>query len=368
MRRLFRARRDLALERMFETRSEAWAATGLEVEINRQAVRKAARRLPFEVLAIAAVILGEHWARNHYTVTKVFYTKEHVREHATRLLNVMVPITIVAVFLVLTLGWLISRDVSRVAPALFRRMDPATAGTVGFLIRFIAVAATVLTAMAVGGISLQVLAVGGAFTAVVLGLAAQQTLGNVFAGMVLLSARPFRLGERIRLQAGAVGGSVEGIVSSLGLLYTTLSRGEDRIMVPNNVVLAAAVVPIREPDSVDVKVTLAAGIRPSQVQEILDANVSIPTRKAPSVLLEEVDGESVVVRVQATPDHHSDGARLADEIIAALVSVTGEHRIANAQRTADRDGASSPQRAADGEAASTGDGVPNGSSRSDVDA
>ena len=60
------------------------------------------------------------------------------------------------------------------------------------------------------------------FTAVVFGLAAQQTLGNLIAGMVLLSARPFRVGERVRLQAGAVGGSVEGIVSSLGLLYTTL--------------------------------------------------------------------------------------------------------------------------------------------------
>ncbi len=57
---------------------------------------------------------------------------------------------------------------------------------------------TILGAFAIGGISLQALALGGAFTAIVLGLAAQQTLGNLFAGMVLLSARPFRVGERIR--------------------------------------------------------------------------------------------------------------------------------------------------------------------------
>ena len=62
----------------------------------------------------------------------------------------------------------------------------------------------------------------------IVGLAAQQTLGNGFAGMVLLSARPFRVGERVRLQAGAVGGTVEGIVSSLGLLYTTLMPAPTR--------------------------------------------------------------------------------------------------------------------------------------------
>ena len=167
---------------------------------------------------------------------------------------------------------------------------------------------------------------GSAFTAVILGLAAQQTLGNLFAGMVLLSARPFRVGERVRLQAGAVGGTVEGIVSSLGLLYTTLARGDDRIQVPNSIVLAAAVVPIKEPEPVDVRVRLSAGISMTQVQEILDDQVKTATRSPAEVLLQEIDGDEVVVRVQATPERADHGARLADEIIAALASVTGEHR------------------------------------------
>ncbi len=77
------------------------------------------------------------------------------------------------------------------------------------------------------GIEAKTLALGGAFTAVILGLAAQQTLGNLFAGTVLLSARPFRVGERVRLQGGPLAGQVEGIVSSLGLLYTTFATGED---------------------------------------------------------------------------------------------------------------------------------------------
>ena len=46
------------------------------------------------------------------------------------------PITIVTMLLLVILGWAIARDVGRgLGPALFRRLDPATAGTVGFLIR-----------------------------------------------------------------------------------------------------------------------------------------------------------------------------------------------------------------------------------------
>ncbi len=310
MRRPFSSKPDRTLDRMFETRSDAWAAVGLEAQVNTRHVRAARRRLMLTIPLLIACIVAEQQAI------------DHIDRHLGRSL-----VTIAAVCVVIVLGWLISKDLGRVAPAFFKRMDPATAGTVEFLIRFISVAATVLGALAVAGISLQALAVGGAFTAVVLGLAAQQTLGNLIAGMVLLSARPFRLGERVRLQAGAVGGTTEGIVSSLGLLYTTLSRGEDRILIPNNVVLAAVVVPLKEPESVDVRVKLGAGVRPSEVQQLLDANVTTATRSAPTVVLEEIDDDAVVVRVRATPDRRDDGAQLADEIIAVLTGVTREHRM-----------------------------------------
>jgi small-conductance mechanosensitive channel len=233
------------------------------------------------------------------------------------------------VVVLLVVGWTLARDVGRAAgPTMFRRMDPGTAGTVGFIIRLITLAITVLIALSVAGVNTGSLIAGSAFTAVVLGLAAQQTLGNLFAGLVLLTARPFRVGERVRLQAGGLGGIHEGIVSSLGLMYTTLARGEDQIMIPNSGVISAVVVPLREPEPVDVKVRLNAGIRPSHVQAILDEEVSTPTRSAPNVLLEEIDGDDVVVRIQAIPEHANEGAQLADEVIAALASVTGEHEVA----------------------------------------
>jgi small-conductance mechanosensitive channel len=207
-------------------------------------------------------------------------------------------------------------------------MDPATAGTFGFLIRLITVGIALVVALSVAGASFQSLAVGGAFTAVIIGLAAQQTLGNVIAGMVLLTARPFRVGQRVRLQAGALSGQIDGTVSSLGLLYVNILRGSEQVMIPNTQALAAVVVPLSEPDGVDVKVRLSSGVTPSQVQAILDQEVAVPTRNGTSVNLEEVDGADVVVRVQATPEIPDEGGRLADEIMTALSSVTGEHETA----------------------------------------
>jgi small conductance mechanosensitive channel len=300
---------DLYLERMFETRTDAWEKVGLSASISQRAVRRARREAVVFVLLLTAVLV-------------LYALRGEIFPEAAD-----VWVRVATVILVAALGWGIARALGRLAaPTFFRRMDPSTAGTVGFVIRLVTVGVTLLAALRIARVSPSTLVAGSAFTAVIIGLAGQQTLGNLFAGMVLLSARPFRVGERVRLQAGAVGGTLEGIVSSLGLLYTTLARGDDRIQVPNNVVLAAAVVPIKEPEPVDVRVRLNAGISMTQMQQTLDAQINTATRSPAAVLLEEIEGDEVVVRVQATPERADDGARLADEIIAALATVTGEHR------------------------------------------
>jgi small-conductance mechanosensitive channel len=172
--------------------------------------------------------------------------------------------------------------------------------------------------MRVVGLDPRTLAVGGAFTAVIFGLAAQQTLGNLIAGTVLLSARPFKVGDRVRLQGGQVGGQIEGVVSSLGLLYTTYASGEDSIMVPNSVVLGVAVTPLREPEGVDLRARLPADVAPSEVQALIQEAVQTPMRDVPRILLEELDGDDVVVRIQATPEKAIDGPKLASEVLAAV--------------------------------------------------
>jgi small-conductance mechanosensitive channel len=176
----------------------------------------------------------------------------------------------------------------------------------------------VIVALRVAGVRPETLAVGGAFTAVVVGLAAQQTIGNLFAGLVLLSARPFRVGERVRFVGGNLAGTQEGIVGSLGLLYTTLASGADRIMIPNGLVLNAAVIPLREPERVEFTARFSASTTPRDVEARLRDEISTPMRYPPHIALEEMDRDEVVVRIVAVPESPADGAKLAGEVLSAL--------------------------------------------------
>jgi small-conductance mechanosensitive channel len=85
------------------------------------------------------------------------------------------------------------------------------------------------------------LLVGGAITSIILGIAAQQALGNVFAGIVLLLSRPFVVGDAVRFRAGAFSGQIEGTVSEIGITYLRLDTTEGVLHLPNSQVLAAVV-------------------------------------------------------------------------------------------------------------------------------
>jgi small conductance mechanosensitive channel len=242
--------------------------------------------------------------------------------HRAELFGADLPVRIGCVVALVILGWSFAMNLGRaVGPTLLKRLDPGTAGTVGFLIRLLTLMLSVIFALRLAGLRPETLAVGGAITAVILGLAAQQTIGNLISGTVLLSARPFRVGDRVRMHAGGVAGQVEGTVASLGLLYTTLANGEDRILVPNNVVLSGAVVPLREPSGVDLRARLDAEVKPSQVEQRIEEGVTVSTRTDPQIDLEEFVNGEIIVRVRATPVRSEDGSALADEVLAALDEV-----------------------------------------------
>jgi small-conductance mechanosensitive channel len=93
------------------------------------------------------------------------------------------------------------------------------------------------------GLQLGQLLVGGAITGIILGLAAQPVLGNLFAGLVLVFARPYLPGQRVRVMSGALNGPHVGVIVSAGLLYTVLETAEGPLNIPNSSLLASAVGP-----------------------------------------------------------------------------------------------------------------------------
>jgi small conductance mechanosensitive channel len=139
-----------------------------------------------------------------------------------------------------------AREVSRIAQ--LRASAAAGAGLylttsiVGYIL-------VLLGALQVLNVQLGSLLVGGAVTGVVLGIAAQQSLGNFFAGLVLLFSRPYVPGDRIKIFTGALGGPFEGVIVDSGLIYTTLSTDNGPIKLPNAGLLGSAIGPVPPKDA-----------------------------------------------------------------------------------------------------------------------
>jgi small-conductance mechanosensitive channel len=120
----------------------------------------------------------------------------------------------------------------------------AHSAVVRYAILIIGAFATLVITLELFAVPVGQLVLGGALTSVFVGIAAQQALGNVFAGLVLLFARPFQVGDAIRLRAGALGGTLDGIVTDIGITYVRFDTDGSVMSIPNSQVLNAVVGPV----------------------------------------------------------------------------------------------------------------------------
>ncbi|MEI8376497.1 MAG: mechanosensitive ion channel family protein [Planctomycetota bacterium] len=135
------------------------------------------------------------------------------------------------------LGWLLKSIVYQAMERDHRGLVDRTAAP--FIVQLIRaviyVAAVLLYAHLIPelrGIGTALLA-GASIVSIVLGLAAQNTLSNLIAGMTLLLYRPFQVGDRVQVTAPT--GLETGLVEIITLGYTILRTGDNRrIVVPNS--------------------------------------------------------------------------------------------------------------------------------------
>ena len=117
----------------------------------------------------------------------------------------------------------------------------AHAAVVRYAIVLVGAILTISVTLALLKVPVGQLLVGGALATIIITIAGQQSLSNIFAGLVLLLSRPFQVGDPILLRSGALGGQLEGTVTEIGITYLRLDTGNGIVLLPNSQVLAAAV-------------------------------------------------------------------------------------------------------------------------------
>jgi small conductance mechanosensitive channel len=135
---------------------------------------------------------------------------------------------------------------------IFHRLGVGRAAALQFILRTFGYLTILLTAIDHLGIPVGHILLGSAVLGIILGVAAQQALGNFFASIVLIVSHPFSVGEQIAIVSGALGGKYEGRVVDIGLTHTRLQQEDgDVIYLPNSTLLSAAAISTKKREKVD---------------------------------------------------------------------------------------------------------------------
>jgi len=174
------------------------------------------------LIAIASVVLGRHFKQLAH------------HGYADALVAGAALVLIVS-------GVYAVRHLARATGRTIARQSSLSAGaTVRLVVNGVGVVAMLFGLFGVLGVSLQHLLIGAGVTGVIVGIAAQQSLSNVFAAVVLLFARPFVVGERVRIRSGVLG-VLDVTVLGAGLTYVTVLTDDGVLKIPNSVMLASGI-------------------------------------------------------------------------------------------------------------------------------
>jgi small-conductance mechanosensitive channel len=152
--------------------------------------------------------------------------------------------TIGGATLVLVAGVIAVRATRRgVRKTFVDQIGDARGAGLSFLVTMIGYLLVIISVLGALGTNPGGLLLGGAITGVVIGIAAQQTLGNLFAGIVLLVNRPFTIGEHVIMRSGPLSGEYEGKIVDMTLFYVRMETENGPVLLPNSGVLAASIGP-----------------------------------------------------------------------------------------------------------------------------
>jgi small-conductance mechanosensitive channel len=119
-------------------------------------------------------------------------------------------------------------------------MGPEAATGIGMVLRLVFFIAGIMIVVSAFEANLATILSLTAIFGTALGLAFSQALGNIVSGLYVLTARPFRVGDYVRI------GTVEGVVREVTLNYTRILMADESIqLVPNSKVVGSEVTNFR---------------------------------------------------------------------------------------------------------------------------
>lgn len=125
-------------------------------------------------------------------------------------------------------------------------------------------------------INLGGLLAAGAILGVVVGVAAQTSLASVFAGIVLVMARPYTVGSWVVLRYSMFGAyDYSGVITQVGVVYTTMDMGGRLVRVPNSAALASVLIVSRVPIQLDMELVLSPRVRLARLHQELSASLRL---------------------------------------------------------------------------------------------
>src|SRR6476469_9910704 len=168
-----------------------------------------------------------------------------------------------------------------------------------------------------------------AVSAVVIGFALQDTLGNAFAGLAIQSEKPFHVGHWVRV------GDHEGRVAEVTWRATKLrTKSGNFVIVPNNVVSKEAIINYSEPAAptrLEVEVGASYLVPPNQVKaaimEALRHSSRVLSAPAPDVILAAFDASAISYRARFWIDDYQADEASRDEVRTAIYYSFQRHGI-----------------------------------------
>ena len=212
----------------------------------------------------------------------------------------VLPNLIVSIIILIVGRWLARLLTKAVEKSLRRaKIDETLQKFFSQIVYYSLLAVVVIMALTNLGIpTTSLIAVLGAF-ALAIGLALQDTLGNLASGVLIIMLRPYHVNDLVEI------GDERGTVTGVGFFHTQLRTFDNKVLlIPNSDVMDGNIINYSEMDWIRVDMTFGIGydddLRKAKqiLQEIVAEDERIPEDPAPIIAVEELGDNSVNLAVR----------------------------------------------------------------------